>query len=472
MGIQGLARRLEPYSRRYTVAELQGYTAVVDGPSLAYEAHKLALSTAANQTRIPSYADINREAIQWLEALESQGINITRIVPGEADDSCAALAKDAPRSIVFTSDTDLLVFDYLPETLVVLFQDSASTGALKAYSPHEIAEKMRLKTLIPFAYAVQQRSSEAMDDLVRDARNLDIDSSIYQDFNRRYTAAIVTPGYIQQHTGLAHAVQNLDVRTFEFMHEALIRSSNLPVYLPLLVEDPNQASAWTMARDIRTLAYSLLVSPKVIVREHTRKAQGISSQDISLYTIGDLQVPARELEVRISGALIWAEAKDITPQLLWTLFALSLVLAELSSPPSLSVISRVINGEFDNTWAFLQLAARLQAALYSLRMLKQITSVWLAISQGTPSNLRDVLSKLHTQMATLPAIASIFTVPGQAKKVLAEHEQLKDLLEEIFSSVGVEVAAEQVPNKKKKRQAREAERKKRNVEQRYQLKLH
>jgi hypothetical protein len=76
MGIQGLARRLEPYSSRYSAQELEGYAAIVDGPGLAYEAHKLALSAAASQTRIPSYADINNEAIKWLNALESQGIKV------------------------------------------------------------------------------------------------------------------------------------------------------------------------------------------------------------------------------------------------------------------------------------------------------------------------------------------------------------------------------------------------------------
>jgi hypothetical protein len=76
MGIQGLARRLEPYSTRYSAQQLVGYTAIIDGPGLAYEAHKLGLSTAASQLRIPSYADMNNEAIKWLNSLEDQGITV------------------------------------------------------------------------------------------------------------------------------------------------------------------------------------------------------------------------------------------------------------------------------------------------------------------------------------------------------------------------------------------------------------
>jgi hypothetical protein len=76
MGIPGLARRLEPYSSRCSDQELTGYSAIIDGPGLAYEAHKLALGAAADQTRIPSYADINNAAIRWLSALENQGIKV------------------------------------------------------------------------------------------------------------------------------------------------------------------------------------------------------------------------------------------------------------------------------------------------------------------------------------------------------------------------------------------------------------
>jgi hypothetical protein len=435
---------------------------------------QLRASYATTACPIPTYLGSTSYAFlapSLREALADSPFALrTRLVPGEADDSCALHAKDLPRSIIFTSDTDLLVFDYHAETLVVLFQDAESPAGLKAYSPSQIAEKLKLKTLVPLAHAIQQRSSEGMDDLVRDARNLDTESSTYLDFSRRYTAAIVAPEYLQNHVTLATSVQHLDVRIFEFVHEALSGSASLPVYLPLLVEDPNQSSAWNVAQDVRTLAYSLIASSESTIREYRRKAQGIHLQEIRPFSAADLQVPAKELEGRIGGALKWAESKDLSPSLLWSLFALSLVLAELNTPPPLALISHVINGDFNNMWTFVQLNARLQVAMYSLRMLKQVTSIWLATNQDTRSKLSDSLLSLQSQMASFPPIADMFIVPGEAKYVLADHEKLKGLIEEIFSSVGVEVAVEQVSNKKKKRQAREAERKKRKAEQRQQLK--
>jgi hypothetical protein len=76
MGIPGLARRLEPYATRYSPEQLEGYSAVIDGPALAYYAHKLALSTSASPARIPSYVDIIAEAIRWLNALEQMNIKV------------------------------------------------------------------------------------------------------------------------------------------------------------------------------------------------------------------------------------------------------------------------------------------------------------------------------------------------------------------------------------------------------------
>ena len=76
MGIAGLTRRLQPHATRYRHEDLSGYQAIIDGPSLAYHAHKLALLEIGDDPRIPSYADINRLAIRWLEALEALNITV------------------------------------------------------------------------------------------------------------------------------------------------------------------------------------------------------------------------------------------------------------------------------------------------------------------------------------------------------------------------------------------------------------
>ncbi|USP74062.1 hypothetical protein yc1106_01336 [Curvularia clavata] len=540
MGIQGLARRLEPYATRFSSEQLQGYSAVVDGPALAYYAHKLALSAAANASWMPSYADIVSQAIDWLSALEANNIKVaaiffdgalppskrterlsrteqnnrrvqqlratyattacpvptylgsisyaflapalqealqkspfasrTHIVPGEADDWCALHAKEHAKSIIFTSDTDLVLYDYCIDTLIVFLHDAEISAGLKAYSPEEIRKKLRLKSLLPFAFALLDAPQDSTNNLASDARSVDKESTRYLDFTRRYITESVDPPQTSDSNQISPDMPKLDVRVSEFVLQALKNCEAPIVYLPLLIEDPSQASAWNAGCDIRTLAYSLLASDKTVVHEYRRKAQAVSVQEIAAYSATNLLIPVKDFEQQVSTLIEWATLKALEPALLWPLFALSLVLAELKTSPAIPLVLHVLNGDFDNSWAFVQLMARLQAALYSLRMFSQIVKVWLQVKPTADEKLRGYLTSLDQRMCTLPSIPEGFGVPGQSKRVLAHHEELKALVEEIYVASGFGVPTEQISNKKKKRQIREANRKKRKAEQRHQSK--
>ncbi|KAG9192986.1 hypothetical protein G6011_11720 [Alternaria panax] len=550
MGIQGLARRLEPYATRFSPGQLDGYSAVIDGPALAYYAHKLALASAASAARIPSYADIVAEAINWLAELEKSNIMVsaiyfdgalplskraervsrteannrrvqqfrnnhaavscpvptylgsisyaflapalqealldspfsskTKTVPGEADDWCALHAKENARSLIFTSDTDLVLYDYTPDTLIVFLHDADVPAGIKAYSPDDIGKQLQLKSLVPFAYALLENQQDSTKLLTQTARLVKQTSKPYIDFATRYVTKIVLPSFMTDspNSPLDLGMPTVDVRVSEFLYQALDGAESLFVYMPLLVEDPNQASAWNVGHDIRTLAYSIPLSRKghTVVHEYRRKAQGITVQQISPYTHTDVQTPLAALERQTRSLTEWAVAKSVTPDLLWSLFGLSFVLAEVNTPPAIPLVQRVLNGEFDNTWAFVHLTARLHAALYSLRMLSQIISVYLTDNPTTPTystekaRLHTTISSLVAHMKDFPSIPGVLGVPGQAKSVVVEHEVLKGLVEEIYRSNGMEVVREEVSSKKKKKQTREQERKKKKAEMREQAK--
>ncbi|KAL6152278.1 hypothetical protein ACJBU6_09155 [Exserohilum turcicum] len=534
MGIQGLTRHLEPYATRLSSDQLDGYAGVVDGPALAYHAHKLALAAAASASRMPSYADITAQALCWLRALESSNIKVaaiffdgalppskrterlsrteqnnrrvqqlrasyataacpvptylgsiayaflapalqealqtspfasrTHIVSGEADDWCALHAKENAQSIIFTSDTDLVLYDYCPDTLIVFLHHADVSTGIQAYSPNEIRNQLQLKSLLPFAFALLEGPQVGANKLAHKARAVDKSSSQYLEFSKRYVA--------NAGTNTSSNLPKLDVRISEFVHQALEKVETPFVYMPLLMEDPGQASAWNAGCDVRTLGYSLLASDKMVVHEYRRKAQIVAVQEVVTYSHAHLLVPIKDLERQVGTLMNWAASRAIDTTLLWPLFALSLVLGELKSTPPVSLVLRVINGDFDNSWAFVQFMARLQSALYSLRMFSQITKVCLAVKPKADPKLRDCLVSLDQHMHTLPSISNGFGVPGQTKRVLADHEKLRALVEEIYVSAGVEVPTEQISNKKKKRQTREAERKKKKAEQRQQPKPH
>jgi hypothetical protein len=376
-------------------------------------------------------------------------------------------AKANARSIVFTSDTDLVLYSYLPETLIVFLHDADISAGLKAYSPDQIRQKLQLDSLILFAFVLREGPTDTASDLNCKARAVDQESAEYINFSRRYVAQIVAPAYL---SNSPTALPESDVRVSEFVHQALEGSTTPFVYLPLLIEDPNQASAWCMGQDIRTLAYSLLATQHMVVHEYRRKAQAITVHEVNTYSATNLLIPATDLERQVSTLAEWAASKEIGPELLWPFFALSLVVVDLNTPPAIPLVLRVINGDYDQTWAFVHLMARIQAALYSLRMLGQVVKIWLSLNPAVDTKMYKCLSSLSKHMENFPSIPTTFGVPGQAKQVVADHELLKKLIEEIYTSAGAELPTEQVSNKKKKRQTREAERKKRKTEQRQQSK--
>lgn len=390
----------------------------------------------------------------------------TRIEPGEADDWCALHAKDYARSIIFTSDTDLLLYGYPAETLIVFFQDADVSAGFKSYSPEQIRKRLQLDSLVQFAFAITREPSHTSDDLLREARTLDLSSKTFLEFSGRYAGRTKVPSHFTKDGGQPLSLQNLDVRISEFVDQALNKSPTPLVYLPLLVEDPNQSSAWSSGQDYRNLAYLILASSTSTIHEYRRKAQGISVQELNLQTA---DISSSDMLAHISGVRKWAADRNLASGITWPLFALSIVLLESKTTPPIPLVLHMLNGEFDNSWEFIHLTARLQAVLYSLRMLQQIISVHQAI-HGTESAVDDVLIQMAKHLVTLPSIADTFTVPGQSRKLLAEHERLKDMVEEIYIASGIEIPTEHVSNKKKKKQSREAERKKKKQEQRQQAK--
>lgn len=391
----------------------------------------------------------------------------TRIEPGEADDWCALHAKDHARSIIFTSDTDLLLYSYPTETIIVFFQDADVSTGFKSYCPEQMRQRMQLQHLAQFAFAMTREPSHASEDLLRDAKSVDRLSNTYLEFSRRYAGRTTAASHFSKVSGLSLPLQKLDVRISEFVHQALDSSPTPLVYLPLLVEDPNQSSAWNAGQDYRELAYAILASKTSTVHEYRRKAQGISVQELCLQAS---EISATDMVAHVSGVSKWAADRRLAPRLMWPLFALSIVLLESKTIPSVPVVLHTLNGDFDNSWEFVHLTARLQAVLYSLRMLQQVISIHRAIHGSTSAGPADTTLQMAKQLSSLPSIADTFTVPGQSKTVLAEHERLQSMVEEIYIASGVEIPTEHVSNKKKKKQSREAERKKKKQGQRQQAK--
>ncbi|KAF2271838.1 uncharacterized protein EI97DRAFT_453473 [Westerdykella ornata] len=391
----------------------------------------------------PFLAPALREAL-----LSSEFAGATRVVPGEADDWCASQAQQNPHSIIFTSDTDLLLYEYSEHALVQFFKDVDEKG-LKVYSPYKICQQLGLESLVQLAYATHKDRWQSLSESVHSARRYDAGSIPYTEFNKRYIDRVEAPAYLSADPRLHASLQKLDARVSEFVLQALSPGDSasqdpplaIPVSLPLLIEDPFRASAWTQGQDIRLLAYSLLTRRRLVIQEHVRRAQGISVQELGIHPLDKVEIGVAALHRAVSTAL---EYRELPPIRYWTLIAVKLALASLK-PPHISLLSRVVAGEFDSTWSFVHLQSCIQATLYSLRMLGQCIEVWLALvstdhiaPEKKPSQeLFDLINDLFRILTTLPPIAELFPVPGQQVPTFPEDANLVSTLKDIYAAAGI-----------------------------------
>lgn len=385
--------------------------------------------------------------------------SVTRMVPGEADDYCASYVNDKSHCLIFTNDTDLVLFNYPADFRLFFMRDVElwPEPKFKGYSPIGVQQALHLTSLVPLAYCIMQDPSKSFSESLEDARAIDAKSKEYQLFRKRY----ISPCGNTSRDDEAHssALQSLDVRISEFVHQAFSEILIPVLYLPLFVEDPNQASAWNMGEAVRSLAYSLLTPNRTIVHEYKRKAQAIALQEVRVQSPTEANVSAAALSSNVAAWRQITLDQPIPPELVWLLVALNLVLPELNTHPRTAYLVRVLNGEFDNTWEFIHLTARIQAALYSLRILNQCAVVWLSLNQVTTGALTTSIRELHATLKDMSAISELFLIPGQSKGLRGDAEVLQQLINEIYTLNDIEVPLEHVSNKKLKKQKREAERK-------------
>ncbi|KAF2644880.1 hypothetical protein P280DRAFT_466145 [Massarina eburnea CBS 473.64] len=430
------------------------------------------IPTPLRSISYPFLAPSLREALA-----DSEYASATHMVPGEADDWCAPYADDAPRPVIFSSDSDLLLYDYSAECRIVMFDNVElwPEPQFNGFSPVQTARSFGLTSLIPFAYCLSLDKHLTFSALLEGAKDVDPDSSDYREFSSRYERTETSDAYFEHFRSHPTTPQYLDVRISEFFDQVNGNITKPVVYLPLLVEDPNAASAWNMGNDIRLLAYSLFTkmptssfsffSPnekhRPTVEEYRRKAQGVPTHQVQLYKPDELVPAARDMADNISTWMQWMMDRQVPRDLIWPLIAANLVLLDLPKAPKISFLISVLTADFNNSWDFVHLTARLHATLYSLRILQQCVCMWLAEHQYSSAEPRQHMDTLYRILADMPGIAELILVPGQDKKSGVDLVLLRDLLEEIYTAAEMEIPSEKVSKNKAKKVLREAERKER-----------
>ncbi|KAI0964861.1 hypothetical protein F4678DRAFT_365662 [Xylaria arbuscula] len=408
---------------------------------------------------VPAVIEILRSCHTWGPLVE--------VVSGEADMFCA---EDVRRhgGVLLTSDSDLLITDIGRHGSVSFFSDivavdpeDISRGLVACkFSLHAMNHSLGLSNVggLPRVAFEKQRSRATFDEAlerVRSNRDTAPDSSEFQTFMEEYSMK----EYLPKDHPVQEPLSTLDPRISEIVIQTLLLDGSgslysrgpetLAMFLPVLIEDRNRRSAWTMSTTVRQLAYSIMqlfaVHKSPIVIEYRLLVASNSS-------VGrQIDVPELEeaLEQCISLIDVLKKLAERVPDVdtRWLAFAIyedvMWSTSEERAPLSASVLHKSIlrsnNGD-QYSWDTVHFAAQVQASLYSLRIVKQALDVAVSLCPTIPPPIQDLRGYLNT----LPFIADWPTVENLSRTLATASEA--DILSVITDVTGTQaLETEEIP---------------------------
>ena len=472
--MEKLRQQLESY-RRFHTEFPAATTSPMKDRDFGQALWQTALTSTANLT-LPPPPFMVAGVIEALRTSGSQWKCHVKMVPGEADIHCALAAQTSTRAVaVLTNDSDLAVHDLGEMGRLALLQSlerkshkSVPAGSLLTalcLNPRQIAANLEIPSLLALGFERTLDSSASFAVIrgrTRSASALQQRQDQYKNFAEEFVPSPrhVTPAEVN--------LEGVDPRTAELLVD-MYNSPN--IYLTPVVEDPERDSSWTYGFKIRQLSYSLLFTTDSrqgkpeppaasVVTEHARKGQRIVPTQVTVLNQSDITAAAEELESLLAVYLPPADQScpvvEATTLLAWQAFAIHLVHKEKvklnKATPTLTQVVRLfgyahltappLKTPARVSWDDIHLQANIQAVLYSLRMLYQITGYIVnklsrcpeqAITTGSQfdddEKLVNVSRSLHKALSALPPVADLFLdIPDLRRKVSDADIQTRNML--------------------------------------------
>lgn len=352
----------------------------------------------------------------------SQWASCVHIVAEEADIACARLAQSTGAAIL-SNDSDMCIYDLGNDGCVLQLhtlerhQGSSAKGDLliraSCIRPAVLVQKLKISSLLRLAYERQSDGSASYNVILEAAKSTRSDNQA-ADFNAFAAEYDVAPCRSRN-----VSLDSLDPRVAEFV--ATISSSGETdpptVYLPMLYEDPQRDAAWCYGQEIRQVAYSIVAtaasSRTQRAVEYFRKGTRVAADRVQVIPSSNLERVIDSIHDLLSETM--ATMSNCTdPAVLWYLTALRMVIrrrlddgrnvtrAEIKTlfEPSRSPGQGVI-------WSSVHLHANVEALLYSLRVLKQLTG--LIMTKDSPfRSPSSAVRELAAALEVMPPIAELF----------------------------------------------------------------
>ncbi|KAL8758965.1 MAG: hypothetical protein Q9184_003770 [Pyrenodesmia sp. 2 TL-2023] len=375
-----------------------------------------------------------------LDALaQSPYARVTEVVPGEADTYCAHAVYQIGGTIL-TNDSDLLVYDTGPYVSIAFFKDidlhynTAGKSRLQAstFHPSAIAKRLHLPNLHRLAYKIKTEPTISFAEALRRSKVPAKSNASFNTFLEEYTLH-PSPSINPREPKPNPKPQLLDPRLSELILQlsspAPSPSSQIHIYLPLLLDDPTRASAWDPSSPIRHLIYSLLTSHLL----STSPSQENPTSEFSRRGYRILPIPVPRSSAT-TDAHLWLDllekTRDRFPELpcwlRYRVFALAHIyhwhIANDKNPPSRALIVHALTGDVEQRlkWEDVHLDAQVQGLLYSLRMLKQTVAHLDGVGMASRKDGEEHVARLGSLLEDLPNMGALCPSRGELRELWAD----------------------------------------------------
>ena len=367
------------------------------------------------------------------DLLQSHYASATSVVCWEADALCADAARRAsPGAFVLMNDSDYLVHDLGCHSSSGFFNQlelKTRTGDAKhpyichtleipTFQNYGIAERLGLSDNKRLGYEVKVQPSITLKDAIRRSLLSPLDATHFSEFLAEYDMPWDEVFGSQAFPSLNLPLlrdNTMDPRISELVIQMRYHTAAQAVnmYLPVLIEDPRRASAWTNASDDRLFAYSCIHQYSYVrakrgsIWEFFRKGDRVTSEEMQLLEEEQIQTYAMKLLASIRGC---------SGYYAWRQYALSRIKTpEMEIEASASILMG--NPKAHNwSWKDIQNYARMEAVLYSLRVVQQV----LQILYKMLAHLPQPVVELQQTLATPPPLEVIM---ASRLEVLQRGEQ-------------------------------------------------
>lgn len=350
---------------------------------------------------------------------------LTRMVPGEADAYCAQHLSERG-GLVLTSDSDLLAHDLGEGRVAFLrdvYMDSSERLACSTFFPRRLAESFGLAEghLRRLGYECKCSPQSTLGQMQQACLKPVLDERDYQDFCLQYlqheTGAL--PVSIGRNTlsldGLDPRISELVLQLGQSAPGRKGYAGDARFFLPHLLESPARGSAWEQSIPIRQLAYGIA----------RWTIPGAGSSVLEYRRIQTIDQKGRQVDILSQDAvrvqtdnllLTMAQLKVLTQNkkgMYWTLLCLVLDIQACEEQEKQSHALHTIKSPAPPKspkvpWDIIHFVAQLQAAHYSLRILKQI----LALTHDDAQLLPETLTQLRDALSGLPPLVEYPDIDG------------------------------------------------------------